>query len=280
MAPTGSSTVKYAGKALDSATGLYYSGARWYDSASGRFMTEDTKTGTQSVPLSENRYVYAQGNPMTNVDPTGHYDVCSACGGASTDTVTQANSYWSLSGGYLTIQTVVTTGTYVWDEQCSDSGQCALSSIEIASASTTYTTTITLSNPFLSGVNSFSSFVSQIASTVPAGEAQAAAFVAAAGGVAAFLDTITAAEVAITFGFAVTGIGAFIAIGLAAADFATADIATDATTGYLASVAYVGQENAGANLAGAENAWLNGAGGSQAVICDAFFSGCGVPVLS
>jgi large repetitive protein len=48
--PTGSSSVKYAGKALDSATGLYYSGARWYDSASGRFMSEDTTTGTLNVP--------------------------------------------------------------------------------------------------------------------------------------------------------------------------------------------------------------------------------------
>ncbi len=65
---------EYTGKPTDAATGLYYSGARFYDPASGRFMTEDTSTGAQTAPLTLDRYVYACDDPMSVVDPTGHFE--------------------------------------------------------------------------------------------------------------------------------------------------------------------------------------------------------------
>jgi RHS repeat-associated protein len=66
---------EYTGKPTDPVTGLYYSNARFYDSASGRFMTQDTDLGTQNSPLSLNRYIYALDDPMKYVDPTGYYSV-------------------------------------------------------------------------------------------------------------------------------------------------------------------------------------------------------------
>ncbi len=62
----------YTGKPLDSNTGLYYFGARFYDPVTGRFITEDSQMGSPSDPQSMNRYVYADNNPLCVVDPTGH----------------------------------------------------------------------------------------------------------------------------------------------------------------------------------------------------------------
>ncbi len=62
----------YTDKAYDSATGLYYFGARFYNSAIQRFLSEDSDTGSLNVPLSLNRYIYANDNPMSMNDATGH----------------------------------------------------------------------------------------------------------------------------------------------------------------------------------------------------------------
>ena len=70
---TGSETFKYVGKMSDSVTGLYYFGARWYDPSVGRFVTEDSYPGSQSDPMSLNRYVYARDNPESVADLTGHW---------------------------------------------------------------------------------------------------------------------------------------------------------------------------------------------------------------
>jgi RHS repeat-associated protein len=62
----------YTGKMMDSITGLYYFGARFYDDAIGRFITEDSSSGSLADPLSLNRYIYARDNPEAITDQTGH----------------------------------------------------------------------------------------------------------------------------------------------------------------------------------------------------------------
>ena len=69
---SGKEVFMYTGKPYDSATGLYYEGARYYDPATGRFITQDSITGFQEDPLSLNRYMYARDNPMKIVDLAGH----------------------------------------------------------------------------------------------------------------------------------------------------------------------------------------------------------------
>ncbi len=49
--------------------GLYYLRARWYDAASGRFLSRDPRPGFG--PRTVNPYQYARGNPLHYVDPTG-----------------------------------------------------------------------------------------------------------------------------------------------------------------------------------------------------------------
>ena len=58
-------SVKFTGKDLDAATGLYYFNARWYDAGTGRFISQD--------PMRDgaNWYVYVGNNPLGFVDPSG-----------------------------------------------------------------------------------------------------------------------------------------------------------------------------------------------------------------
>ncbi|AGB41141.1 RHS repeat-associated core domain protein [Halobacteroides halobius DSM 5150] len=63
---------RYAGYYYDESTGLYYLNARYYDAEIGRFITRDTFQGFEDNPQSLNKYAYCQGNPVMNVDPSGH----------------------------------------------------------------------------------------------------------------------------------------------------------------------------------------------------------------
>ncbi len=51
---------------------LYAAGARFYDPAIGAFTQLDTYAGSPADPLSLNRFAYAEANPWTLVDPSGH----------------------------------------------------------------------------------------------------------------------------------------------------------------------------------------------------------------
>lgn len=62
---------RYAGYRYDSATGLYFLNARYYNPEIGRFITRDVYLGAAPQPLTLNRYAYADGNPVNMVDPTG-----------------------------------------------------------------------------------------------------------------------------------------------------------------------------------------------------------------
>jgi RHS repeat-associated protein len=64
--------IKYAGYQHDEESGLYYLNARYYDSVTARFITEDTYTGQKNDPLSLNLYTYCYNNPIIYNDPTGH----------------------------------------------------------------------------------------------------------------------------------------------------------------------------------------------------------------
>ncbi len=62
---------KFTGKELDG-TGMYFYGARYYDSEIGRFVTADTIVQAPYDPQSLNRYSYCRNNPLNYVDPSGH----------------------------------------------------------------------------------------------------------------------------------------------------------------------------------------------------------------
>ncbi|HAV60902.1 MAG TPA: hypothetical protein DCY13_00870, partial [Verrucomicrobiales bacterium] len=63
---------RYTGEQWDADLGLYYLRARFYDPQLGRFWTMDSYEGNQSDPLSLHKYLYAHGNPINRIDPSGH----------------------------------------------------------------------------------------------------------------------------------------------------------------------------------------------------------------
>ncbi|HXF85309.1 MAG TPA: RHS repeat-associated core domain-containing protein [Anaerolineales bacterium] len=52
-------------------SGMVYLRARYYMPSDGRFLTRDTWMGDDNSPLSLNRWLYVEGNPINYTDPTG-----------------------------------------------------------------------------------------------------------------------------------------------------------------------------------------------------------------
>jgi len=63
---------KFNGKPLDTGTGFYYYGARYYDPELGRWITPDSTISDPFNPQTLNRYSYVDNNPLKYTDPTGH----------------------------------------------------------------------------------------------------------------------------------------------------------------------------------------------------------------
>jgi RHS repeat-associated protein len=57
---------QFAGEQRDSATGLDYLRARYYDPLLGRFVSKDSFGGVIERPMSQNSYLYADANPVNN----------------------------------------------------------------------------------------------------------------------------------------------------------------------------------------------------------------------
>ncbi len=61
------------GQREQSEIGLYYYGARWYDSSLGRFTSPDTIVPGAGNPLAWDRFSYVQNNPVRYTDPSGQW---------------------------------------------------------------------------------------------------------------------------------------------------------------------------------------------------------------
>jgi len=61
----------YRGEQYDSDLGLYYLRARYYNPATGRFMSKDPKAGKPIDPKTLHKYLYAGGDPVNRIDPRG-----------------------------------------------------------------------------------------------------------------------------------------------------------------------------------------------------------------
>jgi len=64
----------YRGEQYDPDLSLYYLRARYYNPGTGRFLSMDPGSGTLFDPRSLHKYLYAEGDPINGLDPTGWAD--------------------------------------------------------------------------------------------------------------------------------------------------------------------------------------------------------------
>ena len=69
---TTANNYRYCGEQFDSTTGLYYLRARYMDTNTGRFTSQDTYAGSTADPISLHKYLYANSNPVMYSDPSGY----------------------------------------------------------------------------------------------------------------------------------------------------------------------------------------------------------------
>ena len=72
--PAGATTpnnYRYRGEQYDTDLGLYYLRARYYNPATGRFLSRDPEVGRSIGSSSLHKYLYAGSDPVDELDPTG-----------------------------------------------------------------------------------------------------------------------------------------------------------------------------------------------------------------
>jgi RHS repeat-associated protein len=63
----------WAGEQFDASSDLTYLRARYYSSGTARFLSRDTVQPNAGGTTGYNPYAYANGNPVTFSDPSGHF---------------------------------------------------------------------------------------------------------------------------------------------------------------------------------------------------------------
>jgi RHS repeat-associated protein len=111
------------GQQTDSEDGLLYMRARYYDPTLGRFIMRDSNTGSIGCPQTQNRYAFADNNPINMMDPTGNLfgldDVISFAagaivgGGASIISQGLSNGWGNINWGRVGADAVI-GGTVLW----------------------------------------------------------------------------------------------------------------------------------------------------------------------
>lgn len=111
----------YTGHVNDADSGLVYMQARYYDPVIGRFMSTDPNSNMIARVYSFGRYVYANDNPVGNIDPNGKETIAigfsgiaaNQAGGTGSSQITFSMSGWHIStfriGTYWTAGGIATT---------------------------------------------------------------------------------------------------------------------------------------------------------------------------
>jgi RHS repeat-associated protein len=103
----------YRGEQYDPDLGLYYLRARYYNPATGRFLSRDPEDGISNNPATLHKYLYVGGDPVNGIDPLGWEDIIeykaqSKASGLQSHHIIEQRFAKTLGAFYCTISAVLT----------------------------------------------------------------------------------------------------------------------------------------------------------------------------
>ncbi|MDQ7085903.1 MAG: RHS repeat-associated core domain-containing protein [Sulfurovum sp.] len=99
---------KFTGEQLDEETQNYYLRSRYFSPLRGGFTQQDSYMGNSQDPITLHKYLYANGNPVMNIDPSGYFSMMSVSGAMGIQNTLQNMQI----GAYSNFTNVITGG---WD---------------------------------------------------------------------------------------------------------------------------------------------------------------------
>jgi RHS repeat-associated protein len=103
----------YRGEQYDPALNLYYLRARYYNPATGRFLSRDPLGGKSNDPQSLHKYLYAGGDPINRIDPMGREDLMEMDIDTAKIAFTNHGAAHLLEEGYDLVQTQAQIEAYI-----------------------------------------------------------------------------------------------------------------------------------------------------------------------
>jgi len=99
---------KFTGEQLDEETQNYYLRSRYFSPLRGGFTQQDSYMGNGQDPITLHKYLYANGNPVSNIDPSGYFSMVEASSAMGIQSSLQNMQI----GAYSNFTNVITGG---WD---------------------------------------------------------------------------------------------------------------------------------------------------------------------
>jgi RHS repeat-associated protein len=113
---------RYRGEQVDLSTGYYNLRARWYKATTGRFASMDVWPGRPCSPGSLNKFVYADSDPVNNLDPSGYataaestvsIDIQGSLGNTANPLIRRAFKRYGCELGLALGEQAITEGIYI-----------------------------------------------------------------------------------------------------------------------------------------------------------------------
>jgi RHS repeat-associated protein len=100
-------TLLYSGQETDAATGLQYLRARYYSPSTATFTSLDPDAGEETNPLSYNKYLYAQADPVNGFDPSGReFDLTSLMATMTDNSSVESGDAGEAAEAYRAVQSI------------------------------------------------------------------------------------------------------------------------------------------------------------------------------